>query len=232
MGRKIIYCFTLLLLCGWVSSVYAGKLIEQPAQGYCIVLPDSKLLDKSLPILVCLPGWGITTKQDINMWAFPVSKRGFLALGIDVDYSSIKSLQDVKALHQRIKNIINSLIASYNINGNKIYIAGTSAGGIMSVSLALLYPGEFQAVGVVSGSRLGFGAENLLKNARGQLLYLFHGEKDKSIPIEEFYATKNTLQANGAIVKFKIIPEGQHTLATSYYKELVDWFYQLSELIP
>lgn len=230
MRVMLIFHIILLTLFCRVPNVYAGRVIEEPSQGYYIVLPNSIEKDKALPVLICLPGWGVKARQDINVWAFPVAKKGFLAIGIDIDYSGIQSNNDLKVLYQRIQDIINSVSSSYNINKNKIYIAGTSGGGMMSIALALLYPGKFKAIGVISGARLGFGAERHLKNAKGQLFCFYHGEKDKSISISEFYATKKRLEKNGAVIEFKVIPEGEHTLSSGYYSELVNWLYQLSEL--
>lgn len=93
----------------------------------------------------------------------------------------------------------------------------------MAISLSLEFPDKFIAVGVVSGGRLGFGAEDNLRNARGQEFYMVHGQKDKSIPISEFRTTERRLEENGAAIEYNIIPEGEHTLSSSIYKEVVDW---------
>ena len=210
----------------------AAKIIEQPQEGYLLNAPRVISQDKALPVLVCLPGWGVKAKNDINLWAFPADKRGFLLIELDIDYAAINSQKQVEALFARIEKIIQQLASNYNIDKNKLFLAGTSAGAMMAISLALLYPGRFKAMGIISGARLGFGAGTRLKNAKGQLFYFYHGKKDKSIPIAEFYATQKKLRANGAIIEFKVIEEGEHTLPSGSYKEVVDLLYQLAELMP
>lgn len=211
-------------------NVYAGKIIPYPAEGYYMVLPNLPTGYQELPVLICLPGWGVKAKNDVNIWAFHAAKRGFLVIDIDVDYSKINYYEDLKAFYERITNIINSISTDYNINKNKVYLAGTSGGGMLAIALALGFPDKFKAIGIICGARLYFGATRLLKNAKGQLFYFVHGQKDVAIPIAEFYDTKKHLEANGAIIEFKVLPEGFHTLPSGCYKETVDWFYQLSEL--
>lgn len=230
--RKKILHLTLfiILIFACPPNLYAGKIIEQPALECYLGIPKSSpsTSSKPMPVLVVLPGWGVMAKSDINLWAFPADKRGFLLIELNVNYSGVSTTQ----LYSRIQNIIGSLLESYHIDKGKMFIAGTSAGGMMAMALALSHPREFKAVGVVSGARFSFGAEKFLKNAAGQLFYLYHGRNDKTISIGEFYYTKSQLEEQGAVIESKVIPEGGHTLPSSCYKEVVDRFYQISELIP
>lgn len=231
--RKIIFpSLFILLILGLALDSYASKIIEQPRYKCYISLPKQQEPGKPLPVLICLPGWGVEAKNDINLWVFPADKKGFFLIELDVNYNFIRIDRDVKELFERINNIINALAADYNIDKNNLFIAGTSAGGMMAITLSLLYPNTFKAMGVISGGRLSFGAEKYISNAKGQLYYFFHGKQDKSIPIGEFYSTKRKLEKQGAIIEFSALPQGAHTLPSSCYKAIVDWFYQLYALSP
>lgn len=212
-----------------VEPVFKTGLLDFSEKGYMVFVP--KDISSSTPILVCLPGWGIKTKQDINNWAFLAGKKGFVVLGLDLDYNYIKSPSDVKEVYSKISGIVDLLVQEYRISKDKLYLAGTSAGGMMSISLALNYPGKFMAIGVVSGGRLGFAAEEKIKNAKGSCFFMIHGDKDESIPIREFQSTKKRLEQNGAIIEYNIIPGGRHTLNSNAYKEVVNWLSDLEGLI-
>ncbi len=200
---------------------YKTGLLDYSNDGYMLFLPGN--INASTPILICLPGWGIKTKQDINNWAFSAGKKSFVVAGLDIDYNRINSPADVDATYLRILKIIESLTKEYPIDKNKIYLAGTSAGGILSMALALRYPGKFAAAGIVSGGRLGFGAEEELKNAKNMRFFMIHGQKDESIPFAEFQSTRKQLERNKAIIEYKTIPDGKHTLNSSAYKTIADW---------
>ena len=203
-----------------VEPAFKTGLLDFSGKGYMVFVP--KDISSSTPILICLPGWGIKTKQDINNWVFTAGKKGFAVLGLDLDYNYITSLSDVRDVYSKISGIVDLLAQEYHISKNKLYLAGTSAGGMMSISLALNYPGKFMAIGVVSGGRLGFGAQEKIKNARGSCFFMIHGDKDERIPIGEFQSTKRHLERNGAIIEYNIIPGGRHTLNSNAYKEVVN----------
>lgn len=205
------------------QSSFAGKLIDKSQDGYWLSLPKAFSPDQKNPVLVCLPGRGISAKQDINVWSFPANKAGFVVVDFDVNYDSIKSEKDIENLYERLVATVSSLSATYPIETDKIYIAGTSAGGMMSISLALRHPERFSAISVVSGGSLRFGAENYLKNAEGSLFYMLHGQNDKIVSIGKFYAAKQQLEKNGAVVQSKVISDGEHTLRSGFYNEMIDW---------
>jgi len=198
-------------------------LLDCSDKGYMLFIPKNISSARPLSILVCLPGWGIAAKQDIHVWTFPAQKNRLVVINLDVNYNSIKSASEVKSLYYRIMQIIDGLSETYPIDTRKIYIAGTSAGGMASIALALQFPGKFLAIGVVSGGRLGFGAKSYLRNANGKYFYMVHGQQDRSIPIGEFYSTKQQLERNGAIIEFSVFPEGAHTLPSRAYAEVIDW---------
>jgi len=198
-------------------------LIDCLGKGYMLFIPKDISSASPSTFLICLPGWSISAKQDINNWAFYAAKNGFIAVDLDINYDLIRLNSDVDRLYLKISNILTSLAEEYPVLNNKVCIAGTSAGGMMSIALGLRYPNKFLAIGVVSGAKLSFGAENNLKSARGQWFYMAHGLKDKSIHISEFYSTKDQLEKNGAIIEYKVIPEGEHTLSSGAYREVIDW---------
>ncbi len=51
---------------------------------------------------------------------------------------------------------------------------------------------------------------------------MLHGQEDKMISIGKFYATKQQLEENGAVIQFKVVPEGAHTLRSGEYKWVLD----------
>jgi predicted esterase len=188
-----------------------------------------KEVSSTLPstFLVCLLGMGISAKQDINNWAFYAAKNGFIVVALDVNYSLIRSISDVDTLYLKISGILASLKNEYSLANNEVCIAGISAGGMMSIALGLRYPDKFLGVGVVSGAKFNFGAEGNLKNARGKRFCIVHGGNDKIVPLSEFYSTKAELEQNGALVQSKVFPEGEHTLPSSAYQEIIDWLPKL-----
>ncbi|MGD0335477.1 MAG: PHB depolymerase family esterase [Candidatus Omnitrophota bacterium] len=204
------------------SSTKTG-LLDYSDKGYLAYVPKDIFVNPPVAFLICLPGWGVGAKQDINNWAFPAAKKSFITVALDVDYDYIRSGSDVEDLYAKIANIIASLTEEYQTGKIKIFLAGTSAGGMMSIALGLHYPDKFQAIGIVSGGRFGFDAGQNIGNASGLRLYMIHGDQDERIPFSEFLSTRKQLEENGAIIESKVVSGGRHTLSSSSYKEVVDW---------
>jgi predicted esterase len=204
-------------------------MLDYSDKGYLVYA--AKDLPDSPGVLICLPGSGVKAKQEINNWVFAAGKRGFVVLGVDVDYNRIRTAYDVETLYARIQDIVGSLAREYHVDTHKLYLSGTSAGGMMSIALTLHYPGRFVAAGVVSGGRLGYGAQAELRNARGSLFYMVHGDNDERIPLGEFQSTRKQLEGKGALIEYTIVPGGRHTLNSNAYREVVNWLADLGSLL-
>jgi predicted esterase/sRNA-binding regulator protein Hfq len=207
-------------------SSFPTGLLDYSNEGYMLFMP--KGVSDLAPVLICLPGMWIKTKQDINNWAFHAGKKGFVVLGLDVDYEEFGSLSQLDIFYNKITNILSSLSGKYPIDQKRIFLAGTSAGGMLSLALALRYPDNFSGISVVSGGRLGYGAQDLLRRADGLEIFMIHGDRDERISISEFNSTKSKLQNKGAILEYKVVKDGRHTLTSSSYREAVDWLSDLS----
>ena len=232
--NKILNILTICLLNILLvnTNAYAGQLIDKSSDGYFLYLPQAALSGKPSPVLVCFPAEGILAKQDISAWRLPAEKNNFIVIDFDINYNSIKSPPNVKSLHKRIQKTIDTLSSSYPLDTQRIYIAGTSSGGMISIALALMNPNRFIAVGIISGARLAFvdwvtltfgGSQKHKRNAKAIDFYMLHGEKDKMIPIQEFHFTVKQLREHGDTVEFDIIQEGTHILPSHVYRKTVDW---------
>lgn len=222
--RRTIFYMALMM----TTPAYSGQLVDRSSHGYVAYLPKEKSGVK-WPILVAFPGWGVPARQDLDSWAFNSSRRGFILLDFDVDYRQIKTQEDARELFDRVHLAINHLTKDgYPLDSNEIYVAGNSAGGMIAISLALIYPDKFKAVGVVSGADLRFGAGSFLSNADSARFFLVHGAKDDIVTFDKFLRTKTELEKHGALVKTVVFELGDHNLNSAAYQQIIDYFFQIS----
>jgi predicted esterase len=222
--KKLVVFF--ILLFSILLNLYAGNFIENKEKGYLVSSPIQKTdpIGKKYPILITLHGWGMSAKQDIHFWAWHAEKKEFFLIAIDINYDEIKTDIDIYDLYNKIIGIINDFYyQKYPIDINRVYIAGTSAGGMMAINLALIYPYRFKGVGAVSGGVLGFFSKYFLENAKGIHFYFAHGSNDETVPIEKFKECVKELENNKGYVKTYIKKNGKHTLNDNVYGKIIEW---------
>jgi poly(3-hydroxybutyrate) depolymerase len=213
---KGIAIFTLTLILGGICT---AKAESPPMTDSDYILSMPKTANGALPVVVALPGKNVPASSDLPNWKFMANKRGFVLVNMDIDYATIKTESDVERFHDRIFQIIRGLPKQgIHIEAKRIYLVGTSMGGMMALSLSLRHPHDFVATSIVSGGRMRFNADKFLDNAKGLRFYLAHGEKDNVVPIDYFYQTKEALQSHGAIVTYDIYPGAGHILSGAYKK--------------
>lgn len=227
-GAKIVGAFAFFL---FIISCSLGAADGSPAlknaSGDIFILPRNAT--GNLPVLVVLPGKNVPASSEKNNWEFSASKNQFAMIVMDVDYSAIQSDDAVERFHDRIRSKIGSLDSpEVTLNKKKVYLAGTSMGGMMAIALTLKYPTDYVATSVVCGSRLYFGAKQSLLNAVGRRFYLAHGSEDKVVSFQSFEETKNALEAQGAVVTTRIYPGGGHIISGAY-NEAVNWLASISK---
>ncbi|MFC3884923.1 alpha/beta hydrolase family esterase [Bacillus songklensis] len=101
-----------------------------------------------------------------------------------------------------IAGMVNEVKSHYSIDDNRVFIAGLSAGGAMSVIMAVAYPDLFSAVGVSAGleykaARSVWRAYAAMENGgpnpvrQGMLAYEKMGQNAAVMPIIVFHGTND-----------------------------------------
>lgn len=207
------------------ESIYTGQIIEDSKNDCSFFVPRlSSVTGTKMPVIVCLPGKNVRSKDDLKLWKKSAAENGFFVINMDVDYPSIQKETDLRRIQFRIDQTLKEVSKIYNLRADEIYIAGTSSGGAIALSLALRYPKEYLATGIISGSPMQFNASFYLINAEQRHFYIIHGDRDGSVPIQLAYETKQSLEDSGADVKFMKVSNGEHILPAFTYEAMVQWF--------
>ncbi len=83
---------------------------------------------------------------------------------------------------EAVKQLLDSVVSTNNVDVNKIYLTGLSRGGSAAWELATQYPNTFAAMAVVCGMTPLPYAHWIDKNMP---IWVFHGEDDQVIAVEE-----------------------------------------------
>ena len=125
-------------------------------------------------------------------------------------------------VQEKVNTMIDSVIARYPVDTNRIYLTGLSMGGIGTLDLAIRYPKRFAAL-IPIAFRIEDGWN--LCALKDIPMWAFHGEKDYIIPFSKAQTVINILTVCGANPTFTSYPDLYHDAWTRTYDNpaIYDW---------
>lgn len=133
---------------------------------------------------------------------------------------------------------IDRALVEFHGDSARVYLTGFSAGGNGAWSLAYRYPQRFAAVVVVCGFMREFTGKTsgvkyppiapasegepyaaVARRVAGLPIWLFHGDADQSVPVEESRHMAAALKALGAEVHYTELPGVGHTAWDPAYED-------------
>jgi predicted esterase/sugar lactone lactonase YvrE len=122
----------------------------------------------------------------------------------------------------KLIKLLDSVIARYPVDTNRIYLTGYSMGGIGTLDLSIRYPQRFAAL-IPIAFRIETGWD--LCSIKDIPMWAFHGEKDDVIPLSNAQSVINTLIRCGGNPIFTTYPDLYHDTWTRTYDNpaIYDW---------
>ena len=123
---------------------------------------------------------------------------------------------------QSLIALLDDVIARYDVDPDRVYLTGLSMGGFGTWDTAIAYPNRFAAIAPICGG----GNKHRASALRNVPTWVFHGEKDPSVPIAESEEMVDAIKRAGGDVRFTRYPEAGHDSWTESYNnpELYTWF--------
>ena len=121
--------------------------------------------------------------------------------------------------------LLDKIERDYNIDKNRIYVTGLSMGGYGTFALAARQPERFAAAVPICGGGELFAAVRLTDLP----MWVFHGEADKVVPVEESKRLVRMIQnAGGKHAKLTLYPGvGHNSWGKAYADEKMwDWLFK------
>ncbi len=118
--------------------------------------------------------------------------------------------------------LLDEIGGKYNVDPDRVYVTGASMGGYGTWSLAAHEPNRFAAIAPICGRAAGLWAWTLTTLP----IWVFHGELDPVVPLDESRRMIEILRQVGNVAKFTIYPLALHDVWTRTYRgtELFGWF--------
>jgi predicted peptidase len=122
-----------------------------------------------------------------------------------------------------LKKLIDSCVATLNVDTNRIYITGLSMGGRGTWEMLCYYPEVFAAAVPVCG----WGDVRFVRRAKDVPVWIFHGAKDRVVPLIHSVQLLEELQQLNAPVKITVYTDAEHDSWTETYSnpKMYNWLF-------
>ncbi len=117
--------------------------------------------------------------------------------------------------------LLDDLSRKYRVDKRRVYLTGLSMGGYGAWSLAAAHPERFAAVVPICGGGNPADAKKLAKLP----IWVFHGAKDPTVPVQKSRDMVEAIKAARGKIKYTEYPEAKHDSWTETYDnpELYKW---------
>ena len=118
--------------------------------------------------------------------------------------------------------LIDDVVSRYRVDEDRVYVTGLSMGGYGTWHLAIEYPDRFAAIAPICGG----GPPDKACKIKHIPVWVFHGARDKTVPLKKSKEMVDALKECGGNVMFTVYPETDHDSWTETYNnpELYEWF--------
>jgi predicted peptidase len=129
--------------------------------------------------------------------------------------------------------LVDEIVARHRVDVRRVYLTGLSMGGFGTWSVGVKNPARFAALVPICGGGQRFDIVRVARDQKAALqslgVWVFHGAKDPTVPLEESERMVAALKKAGvADLQFTVYPEAKHDSWTESYAnpELYAWLLQ------
>ncbi len=136
-----------------------------------------------------------------------------------IEEDSITPTRHLRSVYE----LITELQRTYSIDDARVYVAGQSMGGFGTFAIISEYPRTF-AAGV---ALCGGGDQSKVARLKNVPIWVFHGAKDESVPVERSRTIVAALKNAGGKVRYTEYADVGHIIWPSVVKEveLLPWLF-------
>ena len=259
-GGLIIFSIVSYVSLGRSASHESGFVEQKLMMGmtisqYQIYVPEGWMQHDSWPVILYLHGagergtdgkrqtqvgLGAVLRQDPNrvpaVVVFPQCREGASWVDPDMEQLALLSLEQA--------------IREFKGDQTRIYLTGISMGGQGTWYLAMKYPHRFAALAPIAGrtrpalrklaSEYIFSLagsplkyfQTLIERIHALPIWVFHGQQDQTVPVEETRMMVRLLRENGSSIRYTEYPSIGHASWESAYAEpnFFPWLFSHHEM--
>ncbi len=124
--------------------------------------------------------------------------------------------------------LLDYFLNTYRVDTTRVYVTGSSNGGGATWSLTARFPYVFAAAVPLAGAKTYDGVNEIAPRYAHQNIWTFHGDADKTLPVDATRALVNAIKAAGSTtITYTELAGGGHNIwsQAASTSGLVDWIF-------
>lgn len=204
-------------------SGFDGKLVP-----YRVYVPSKYDKSQAYPLITLLHGAGGDENNFFDRyegrWPKLAEERGYIIVAVN-GRGPLGGYQKANGSERDVLDVTELVRKNYNIDRNRMYLAGHSMGAAGTWLIGLTHRDQFAALAPIAGSRMSGLLETALKAGPKIPLIIVAGVKDALVPVAGCRAAAQKAKELGYDVKYLEYPDGDHiSVAVSSVKDIFDFF--------
>ena len=189
---------------------------------YALFLPELSEPDEKVPLVVVLHGLGGSGANTIPKWIERLDKKVAVLCP-----TYPMAAWWARPAEEMVLNLIDETREKYNIDSDRVFLAGLSNGAIGAYMIGMFYPDRFAGLIPIAGS-ITPRYMHFLVNLRNTPIYMIQGAHDPIFPIQLSRRIHKILSDMKYPVRYREHGEkgsahGGHFLPESEVPEMVEW---------
>ena len=189
---------------------------------YSLFIPEPTDPKEKIPLIIVLHGLGGSGANTIPDWINRLDKK-FAVLCPTYPMGAWWS----RPAEEMVLNLIDQVRSKYNIDPNRVILAGLSNGAIGAYMIGMFYPDRFAGILPIAGS-ITPRYMHFLVNLRNTPIYMIQGAHDPFFPVQLSRRTHKILSDMKYPVTYREHGEkgsahGGHFLPDSEIPDMVEW---------
>jgi dienelactone hydrolase len=167
---------------------------------YVVRVPDDYTGDRPVPLIVYLSGG-----QGYAIQAAQLTDSTFADTGYLVVFPHAAGMWWDERQRRMVRALLDEVMRRFNVDGNRVFLAGFSNGGTGSLYYGMLWPDSFAAVVPTMAAEVGEVANGAFPSALATVpVLMLHGTKDPIIPARATAQNQKRLQEAGRAAALEV----------------------------
>ncbi len=188
--------------------------------GFAVYVPEDYDERRAWPLVIALHGGSGNGRDFLWTWVRDAKRTGHILVAPTAVGSTWGDVDELGLLE-----ILAWMRGRYHVAPERVLLTGLSDGGTFTLVYGLAHPDVFPALAPACGvfHPINFANGNLAR-ARDHPIYLVHGAQDFLFPVGLAHMTRDTLDAAGARLVYRELPDLSHTYPRSENPAMLAWF--------